>query len=1119
MPMCASVRLIRRNFWFGLCAALLGVLTAGAAVAQENVVVRGGIHPNYARIVFDWEKPVTVEAIESPGMLELRFAEEFVADFSPTLALIADYVATAEQAADRRGVLFPLQRKVRVRNFRVGNKVVVDLYDAANEESAGDTDLPMINVRAGEHPDYLRIVFDWPEQIVFDAALSDDALSVSFATPFNARFEQVESRLADYVGSPTISDDRMSVSLPLKAAFGLRQLQIDNRVVIDLLKQPPQPESVSASAAVPAEAPQAVVEPEVAAPDQPDNANAANAGDAAVASTQPSAEAQDTVAADNAKNEVQQADKTREAVAELLADVTAADIVTAAKQKIELRIRQIPGGARISVPFTQDHAAAVFMRGKTLWAVFDAQADVDMSIMSLVSGNLMSRGRQVSHEDVTVLAFDVAAGTMVHVNRQQSVWQIDLVRNYVTPAGVLQVVREPNAEPNGHVLIKALSPKGPFAINDPEAGDMIMVSPVLEVSHAVVTPRRYVDFEILATSQGIAIVPFSDQLAVEGKPGAITISTPLGLSMSNLVSRGIGKAAAESDSYSSPVFMDFANWRQGSSANFRTIRRQVSAEIQESEGEKRGARRLMLARYYLSHGFAAEARGMLQLMAAEDSNADKDLYHQGLMGVAEYYMGRYADAREKLSHSGLRDDPHASLWRGAVFAQQQRWQKALENFDRGYGVIGKYNGDTVAELYLLMAEAAINRREFDRASREMQNLQPSELPIALESRLWLLRGLVAEGQGNSDDAIAAYNMAESRHYRPTEVPARLAKLELLGRLGSLSSEDTIDGLEKLRYAWRGDDIELRVLHALGEKYIDAKKYRNGLSVMRSAVTNFPDALRSKQIAMRMGEVFSGLYLDGAADDLPPIKALALYYDFRELTPVGKDGDEMIRRLGERLVSVDLLAEAAELLDHQVRYRLAGAAKAQVAAQLAVIQLLDRQPEDALETIRRTRQTRLPQDLNVTRLLLEARALTEMEDYEYALDLIDGIETPEADLLRADIYWESENWTAAAGAMETVLGERWRVPASLTLVEQGQVMRASIAYALAGEQQALDALKGRYGPKMTMGRYAEAFDVLTQSPDASGVAFRQLASTIADIDTLQDFLANYRGDVSTADVNS
>jgi hypothetical protein len=28
-----------------------------------------------------------------------------------------------------------------------------------------------------------------------------------------------------------------------------------------------------------------------------------------------------------------------------------------------------------------------------------------------------------------------------------------------------------------------------------------------------------------------------------------------------------------------------------------------------------------------------------------------------------------------------------------------------------------------------------------------------------------------------------------------------------------------------------------------------------------------------------------------------------------------------------------------------------------------------------------------------------------------------------------------------------------------------------------------------------------------------------ASTIADIDTLQDFLANYRGDVSTADVNS
>ena len=67
-----------------------------------------------------------------------------------------------------------------------------------------------------------------------------------------------------------------------------------------------------------------------------------------------------------------------------------------------------------------------------------------------------------------------------------------------------------------------------------------------------------------------------------------------------------------------------------------------------------------------------------------------------------------------------------------------------------------------------------------------------------------------------------------------------------------------------------------------------------------------------------------------------IKALSLYYDFRELTPVGRRGDEMVRRLADKLVEVDLLGRAAELLNHQVENRLKGAARSQIAADLAVV---------------------------------------------------------------------------------------------------------------------------------------------------------------------------------------
>lgn len=47
----------------------------------------------------------------------------------------------------------------------------------------------------------------------------------------------------------------------------------------------------------------------------------------------------------------------------------------------------------------------------------------------------------------------------------------------------------------------------------------------------------------------------------------------------------------------------------------------------------------------------------------------------------------------------------------------------------------------------------------------------------------------------------------------------------------------------------------------------------------------------------------------------------------------------------RLVAIDLLAPAEQLLDHQVYQRLDGVARSVVATQLAVIYLLDNKPKE------------------------------------------------------------------------------------------------------------------------------------------------------------------------------
>src|SRR5262249_59195550 len=120
-----------------------------------------------------------------------------------------------------------------------------------------------------------------------------------------------------------------------------------------------------------------------------------------------------------------------------------------------------------------------------------------------------------------------------------------------------------------------------------------------------------------------------------------------------------------------------------------------------------------------------------------------------------------------------------------------------------------------------------------------------------------------------------------------------------------------------------------------------------------AISVNPNSETTRRIQEEAASTFDSLFLAGKGDSLPAIDALAMFYDYRDLTPIGRRGDEMIRRLADRLVSVDLLQQATDLLKHQVDNRLQGAARSQVAARLAAVYLMDRKPHPALAALRAT----------------------------------------------------------------------------------------------------------------------------------------------------------------------
>ena len=405
--------------------------------------------------------------------------------------------------------------------------------------------------------------------------------------------------------------------------------------------------------------------------------------------------------------------------------------------------------------------------------------------------------------------------------------------------------------------------------------------------------------------------------------------------------------------------------------------------------------------------------------------------------------------------------------------------------------------------------ASIEVGDFASAANRLNDFQVIGVSPEVEPFVTVLTGRLAEAAGRTHDALAAYRTAAASDAPARGGAGRLRELALRYSLGDIKKDEMIGELEMLTTAWRGDETEVEALQTLARLYTEEGRYRDAFHVMRVALRAHPNSTLTRTIQDEATKTFDGLFLAGKGDALPAIDALSLFYDYRELTPIGRRGDEMIRKLAERLVSVDLLDQAAELLQYQVDNRLQGAARAQVATRLAVIYLMNRKPDKAQAVLRATRTADLANEIRIPRLLIEARALSDSGRHDFALEVIAGIEGRESLRLRSDIYWASRHWQKAAEHIELLYGDRWKSFEPLTDAERPDMLRAGVAYALAEDKLGAARLRDKYAAKMADGPDRRAFDVVTGGLGPSSPEFREVARIVASGDTLSGFLRDLR----------
>lgn len=1022
---------------------------------------------------------------------------------------------------------------------------------------------PQIRVRASVQPTFVRFVFEMPDGVGVSSVLNEQKLTLAFNA--NLNFDLADAVVAAPPNVASIKQkadiDQTNVEIALIGDSDVHSFRDEKNYVVDVSFQPdkgklaatpeaaiaqmkpaghgPAPSPDKPAAEKPKDAHREIVpptsetiareakidvKPEVKpeAPAAMPPAEAPKPAPAAATEAAHAAEAPKEAPKEAAKEAAKPAPPVAEAAAAPAKPAPAEAPKDVAKEPVKEAVKAAPAevpaapqpalasvdarrdsdGLRVTFPLQVATPAAAFRRGDTVWLVFDTPKPIDVEAIRTKGGAMigevgrvpLDKGQAVRIRLTRPLVYSLASEEV----GKQTNWLLTLADKIQATPLPLMMSRNITDPALANIAIPFANPGLLHKLTDPDAGDTLYVVTAQRPVRGFIKRQDLVDLSLLESAHGIAIRPNSDEVGVEvgadkvilGKKGGLTLS-PVDIS------------AERAPTAVRPIFSP-EGWRKGQSENFMARQSELMTAISAVEPALRSLPRLDLAQFYMSRAMYHEAKAVTELMLGDPLNKEESgalIIH----AIASILIGRPAQGLKDLANPVIGNSHDSQLWKALAYARQGKWADAREKFKNVEFAIASLPLDIQRVVTMDAMRASLEVKDYAGASKRRSELEVVGVSPEAAPGFAVLRGRLAEALGHDKDALDDYKFAVASADRPAAAEAKQLEVALRQKRDEIGKDEALRELETLSMTWRGDAIEVKTLQMLSRLYAENGRYRDALAAARTATKLQPNAEASRQAQDLASDLFTQIFLGPKGDELPPVEALGMFYEFRELTPIGRRGDELIRRLADRLASIDLLDQAAELLQYQVDHRLEGAARAQVAARLSMIYLANRKPDMAITALRASRISDLSGELRQQRLLLEARAQSDVGRHDLALDIVSNVSGREVLRLRSDIFWAARRWRESAEQIELYYGERFRDFKPLNAVEKSDIIRAAVGYALADDSIGLSRFREKYAPLMSESADRLAFDIASKPAAASSAEFAEIAKLAASVDTLDGFL--------------
>lgn len=542
----------------------------------------------------------------------------------------------------------------------------------------------------------------------------------------------------------------------------------------------------------------------------------------------------------------------------------------------------------------------------------------------------------------------------------------------------------------------------------------------------------------------------------------------------------------------------------------------VTAFVVAKTDEERHQAILDWAEMMFSFERYAEVIGLLQTLPQDDATHLPMLTEARLMEVAASMMlGRVTDA-EKILASITENSPQLQLWQAATMVERGKYADALPKFKEYAEGMATYPKPVRRQLEVWALTAAYEAEQYTALlpqakailERDGEFTLPMVSLLAAKAQIKLsqkedARSILVELQKNPDPYV--------------RVQADITNTSLLLDSGDITIDEAFAEYEKARFAWRGDKVERDLTFNLANLYLKNSRYLEALELFKYYTVVFPNAEHTDEAAKLMTDVFNQLFTTDLAEQvLDPLTQLALYFEFRELTPPGPEGTAMMKRVIRKLADTSLYPRAIELLERLISFRLqTPAEKAEAGLTLAELHYANRSFPEGLKALAMTAG---PGPL--TPLLLEQRQLLQgklqlaLGKPDEALQAIASVKSKQADYLRATIAWTNNNYAEVSRLLTPYFQSR-DVAANWQTEDHVALMQLALAYALQREPNDLARLYTNFTQEIALLKLDGAFQFLRDLAGDSGDAlqnqdlWQNLLKALGTVRNFEDFYDKFR----------